>query len=161
MHLRFHAKNPMHNLRQDFLRQASHQKKGWGKFCSKACQSQGMRTGRTFPCSTCEKSTYRTPKDENGSKEWRFFCDKRCFAKWKNKLWAYGEEHFNWKGGESAYRALMLHKNIAPICNKCKIVDIRILIVHHIDHDRKNNSESNLRWLCRNCHYLAHSGKTF
>ncbi|MBI4281264.1 HNH endonuclease [Candidatus Uhrbacteria bacterium] len=32
----------------------------------------------------------------------------------------------------------------------------RVLLVHHIDENRKNNVLSNLVWLCRNCHFLVH-----
>jgi len=32
----------------------------------------------------------------------------------------------------------------------------KVIIVHHIDKNRKNNKLSNLAWLCRNCHFLVH-----
>ncbi|MHA1267983.1 MAG: HNH endonuclease [Candidatus Helarchaeota archaeon] len=40
----------------------------------------------------------------------------------------------------------------------CGIVDDRVLAVHHIDSNRRNNSPGNLTWLRRNCHYLVHFG---
>ncbi|MBL8031006.1 MAG: HNH endonuclease [Candidatus Doudnabacteria bacterium] len=55
----------------------------------------------------------------------------------------------------------MKRHKMEPVCVTCKITDTRVLIVHHLDHDRTNNTISNLRWLCRNCHYLIHEGKTF
>ncbi|MBU4162493.1 HNH endonuclease, partial [Patescibacteria group bacterium] len=40
--------------------------------------------------------------------------------------------------------------------NKCGISDKRVLVVHHIDGNRKSNSIKNLERLCCNCHAIAH-----
>lgn len=50
----------------------------------------------------------------------------------------------------------MKRAGVEAVCDLCRITDERVLIVHHKDQDRKNNSIKNLAWLCRNCHYLAH-----
>jgi len=43
---------------------------------------------------------------------------------------------------------------------KCEICDYKeypeILIVHHVDEDRKNNNYENLQILCPNCHSKIH-----
>ncbi len=80
---------------------------------------------------------------------------------WKNKNIFYGESHGNWNGGESSYREIMFRNNIPLKCSDCGLKEKRVLLVHHKDKNRKNNKIENLRWLCRNCHYLAHNGKTF
>ncbi len=136
--------------------------RGWGIFCSKVCQFKGQHKGKVFKCSYCDKDVYRLPRDIKKTPSGNFFCDKSCFAKFKNKLWSFGEEHFNWRGGESVYRELMLRNDKkAHECERCHIDDLRVLVVHHIDHNRKNNVLSNLKWLCRNCHYIEHNGKTY
>lgn len=67
-----------------------------------------------------------------------------------------GQNHPNWKGGEYAYRNNLIKSKIPKICKLCKIKDYRILAVHHIDRNRKNNKIKNLIWLCHNCHFLVH-----
>ena len=62
----------------------------------------------------------------------------------------------NWVAGEAAYRDLMRRHKIPLKCNNCSISDKRVLIVHHRDGDRKNNSIENLERLCCNCHAIAH-----
>lgn len=79
---------------------------------------------------------------------------------WKNSHELIGENHGNWKGGEGCYRNIMRRADTPPICHDCGNNDRRVLLVHHIDRNRKNNKLSNLRWLCRNCHYIEHKGKT-
>ena len=43
-----------------------------------------------------------------------------------------------------------------PKCQLCDFVDKRLLILHHIDYNIKNNVEENLLLLCPNCHALTH-----
>jgi len=47
------------------------------------------------------------------------------------------------------------------ICVGCGMRDIRILAVHHLDHNRENNDPSNLTWVCFNCHHLIHHDINF
>ncbi|MDO8505345.1 MAG: HNH endonuclease signature motif containing protein [bacterium] len=146
-----------------FYAKPRHIKLGWGKYCSKPCQYKGQHTGKFVDCATCGKKVYRCPKDLKASDSKKYFCNKSCFASWKNKyspLFVPGEAHFNWKHGKSAYRGIMLKSKARQVCNDCGIIDMRVLIVHHIDRNRHNNKIHNLKWLCRNCHYLEHGGKT-
>ena len=147
--------------KKSFYVKPRRQKLGWGKYCSRTCQFIGQHSGAKYPCSTCNTLIYRTPRDVRKSSSGHFFCNRSCFAKYKNSLWALGEEHFNWKNGRGSYRNLMLRSSKEPpVCKNCGIDDARVLVVHHVDHDRQNNDQSNLKWLCRNCHYLTHQGKT-
>jgi 5-methylcytosine-specific restriction endonuclease McrA len=77
-------------------------------------------------------------------------------AVWKNKNLIVGEDHPNWKNGENAYREIMIRSGIPAVCKHCGTKDFRVLLVHHIDEDRKNNHIENLMWLCHNCHFLKH-----
>lgn len=61
-----------------------------------------------------------------------------------------------WKNGQSTYRKVMLRSQTKEKCLFCGEADARVLIVHHIDKNRKNYKVENLAWLCHNCHYLVH-----
>lgn len=140
----------------EFYAKPSHISKGWGKYCSKSCQYSAQKVGRVFECFICKKEVYRNIKDQKKSKTGNFFCSKSCQTKWRNTSLYSGENHKNWKNGESSYRARLLRSSIPQICSKCSTGDSRVLAVHHKDKNRDNNELSNLLWLCHNCHYLVH-----
>lgn len=139
-----------------FYARPGHLKVGWGKFCSRRCQFQGQKNGINVKCATCGELVYRTPKNFKHSKSKAFFCDKSCFATWKNQHLIVGEKHSNWKYGENAYRNIMKRSGAVQVCRMCGIKDFRVLLVHHVDGNRKNNDLKNLIWLCHNCHFLEH-----
>lgn len=141
---------------KSFYAKPRHLKVGWGKFCSQKCQFQNQRNGTNVECAACGKTVYRTPRHFKHSKSKLFFCDKSCLAVWKNKNLIVGEDHPNWKNGENAYREIMIRSGIPAVCRYCGIKDFRVLLVHHIDENRKNNRIENLMWLCHNCHFLKH-----
>ena len=130
-------------------------KLGWGKYCSVKCRALSQQRGKMVVCFTCKKESYKSPKALTGSKSRKWFCSKSCQTLWRNSIFI-GEKHGNWKGGENSYRERLLHTKVEQICLFCKLNDIRILAVHHLDRNRQNNKLENLVWLCLNCHYLAH-----
>jgi hypothetical protein len=130
-------------------------KKGFGKYCSANCQHIGMRTGHEVACFVCGKSTYKKLKALQGSQSGLFFCGKSCQTRWRNQLYI-GEKHSNFTTGLYSYRSVLDRHKVSKICKLCKTADARVLAVHHIDKDRKNNKVSNLAWLCHNCHFLVH-----
>lgn len=139
-----------------FYVKKSHQKLGWGKYCSIECYHSSQKTGKVRKCEICGKKVYRIPSKILQSKSGKFFCSKGCHMHWKNKL-ASRENHWNWKGGSKIYREiLMTVTSNKLVCALCMIEEKRVLVAHHIDHNRKNNEVSNLIWLCMNCHYLVH-----
>jgi len=141
----------------EFYVKPSHQKLGYGKYCSRKCHHQGMRKGKYVRCHVCKKETWKQPKDLIGSKSEYYFCTKSCQTQWRNKYYS-GVLHPNWKSGAGVdYRKLLLETCIKKECQKCKCNDKRVLVVHHIDKDRTNNNTKNLVWLCLNCHYLVHN----
>jgi hypothetical protein len=143
-----------------FYAKPRHLKIGWGKYCSKQCQYEGQKTGDFLPCKICNKLIWRSQKEIRKSPYKNFFCSKSCQAIWRNKTYI-EQNHRGWINGISTYRNIIKRRNIKQICKNCGITDMRVLIVHHIDHNRTNNNIKNLKWLCRNCHYLVHKGKTF
>ncbi len=142
---------------KEFYSKPFHINKGWGKYCSIKCRTKSQFNGKWVECENCGKKVYRTPRDYRKSRNKRFFCSKKCHCSWENKNVRCGVNAPNWIIGESAYRALMRRHKIPVKCRSCGISDKRVLIVHHIDGDRKNNNISNLEWLCCNCHAIVHS----
>ena len=141
---------------KDILIKKCHAIKGWGKYCSKKCQAEAQANGRWLECNNCGKKIYRTPKDFKRSKSKKFFCSVSCHCSWENKNKRCGENAPNWITGQTTYRALLKRYAIPEMCANCGIDDVRVLVVHHRDSNRKNNKHENLEWLCRNCHCLAH-----
>lgn len=131
-------------------------RQGYGKFCSQKCQFESQRNGKLVGCSSCSKMLYRTPRHFKHSKSGHFFCNKVCLAVWKNQNVLSGEQHSRWKHGEHAYRNILKKSDIKRVCVNCGIDNFEVLLVHHLDRNRKNNNISNLRWLCHNCHFLEH-----
>jgi len=130
-------------------------KRGWGKYCSKKCQFQGQKNGEFVKCFSCGKKTWRTPKDFANSKSGKFFCSKRCQTLWRNKVYS-GPNHPLWAGGITIYRKILLENGTKMVCEKCGEEDERLITVHHINGNRRNNDVKNLVWLCLNCHHLVH-----
>lgn len=58
-----------------------------------------------------------------------------------------------WRWGVTGYRRF-----VEPVCNDCGYTDenTSMFDVHHIDHDRSNNSPDNLVSLCPTCHRRRH-----
>lgn len=145
--------------KSEFYVKPSHQKLGYGKYCSRECHHNSMRKGKYVICEICGEDTWKMPGTIKRSKSGKFFCNKHCQAIWRNQIFS-GNKHPNWKGGQNIYRKLLKKSKVKLICSRCKIKDERVLVVHHKDCNRLNNNIANLIWLCRNCHYLEHNGKT-
>ena len=133
---------------------------GHGKYCSMKCKGEDARKGKYVKCYICKKETYKSQKALNGSKSGNFFCSKSCQTTWRNSMIYIGEKHPNWKDGKFvSYRNILIKSTVPRTCMLCKISDKRILAVHHIDCNHKNNTPENLKWLCHNCHSLVHNYK--
>lgn len=130
-------------------------KKGYGKYCSPKCQYEGRKNGKLVPCHICGKEAYKTQKELRVSKSKKYFCTKSCQTRWRNSEFT-GNKHANWKTGAHAYRSVLKRHKVPQICGLCRTRDPRILAVHHIDRNRRNNDLGNLIWLCHNCHFLVH-----
>lgn len=131
-------------------------KRGNGLFCSRSCHFEYSRKGKMVPCGVCGKETYKQRKALKKSKSGKFFCGKSCQTKWRNQQYIQ-EEHPNWKDGTHSYRGVMHRGGVLPVCRLCELSDERVLAVHHLDKNRKNNNLDNLVWLCHNCHHLVHT----
>jgi len=143
-----------------FYAKPFHQRKGWAKYCSRSCQYKAQQKGKLVACEICSNRIWKTPSHFRHSESKKFFCSKSCQTVWRNRVYI-GEKHSRWINGINTYRRIIRRSGLSEQCKQCGIIDTRVLIVHHIDHDRTNNNIKNLMWLCRNCHYLIHEGRTF
>jgi hypothetical protein len=140
---------------RSFYVKPCHLKLGWGKYCSRQCASKSQLKGQHVYCSICKKILYRAPVYLKRSKSGKYFCSKSCQTLWRNSYFV-GEMHPNWHDGQGSYREILKRSGKKAVCVSCKTKDERVLSVHHIDHNRHNNYESNLVWVCFNCHFLIH-----
>ena len=63
-------------------------------------------------------------------------------------------KNHQWKGGTGTFRQLA-RETQEEICHWCK--SDKNLLVHHIDHDRKNNRHDNLIIICKKCRQKHHA----
>ena len=140
----------------EFYAKPSWLRRGVGKYCSAKCQHEGQKKGKVVNCFICNKEVYKSLKNLKVSKSKKYFCTKSCQTIWRNTIVFVGSRHSNWKGGENTYRRLILRSGVSQLCRLCKTNDKRVLAVHHVDKNRKNNNLDNLIWLCHNCHFLIH-----
>lgn len=144
---------------KEFYAKPSSLKKGWAKYCSKKCQFEGQKTGKTLECFICQREIYRSQQELKKSNSGKYFCSKSCQTIWRNTQVFIGSKHSQWQGGRSEYKNILLKSGADQLCRRCKIKDKRVLAVHHLDRNKSNNSLSNLVWLCHNCHFLLHHNK--
>lgn len=73
-----------------------------------------------------------------------------------------GDKHPQWKNGERAFQQRMspAYRKKIRYCERCNIdllnAGTGFWCVHHKDHDRTNNVESNFELLCKRCHQIEH-----
>ena len=140
---------------KEFKKKDSQIKLGLRNFCSKSCCQQGNKRGEIVECFTCKTSIYKSLKDINRSKSKNYFCSQICSNVWVGKEHR-ASNHSNWTTGESSYKISMKREGFLQKCFLCGEQDSRVLAVHHIDENRKNNNLKNLIGLCHNCHFLIH-----
>ena len=142
--------------RKVFYVKPSHQKLGFGKYCSIECRSESQKRGSKVNCYICSKEVWKSPKELERSKSGLYFCSKLCQTKWRNSFFS-GENHSNWNCGKTIYRKMLIDSGKEMRCRVCEIDDKRVLTAHHKDLNRNNNQLDNLEWLCLNCHHIEHA----
>ncbi|MDD5463554.1 MAG: HNH endonuclease [Candidatus Moranbacteria bacterium] len=143
---------------KEFYAKPSALQNGLGKYCSKICMRKGLQKGEVRKCFICDVEVYKSRKALLGSKSEKFFCGKSCQTVWRNSIVNIGSNHPNWKGGRHvSYRNVLNKNNVPKVCVFCGNTDGRVLAVHHIDNNHRNNALENLSWLCYNCHILVHN----
>ncbi len=131
--------------------------KGKGNYCCKDCANEAQRekiSNRvTLICSNCGVHFDRVKSKLYNSKSGLYFCSRQCKdigQRIDSGLYDVHPSHYG--NGERNYRkiAFRVYKKICACCGYKE--DVRILEVHHIDGNRKNNDICNLIIMCPNCH---------
>ncbi len=147
---------------KEFLVETKELNRGYGLFCSKLCfynyrkSIPKLAPKHNCQCAYCNKSFYRTRSGQKNSRSGLQFCSRQCkdLAQRIGGIQAIQPNHYG--NGEYSYRQLALD-HLPHKCANCNYdKHIQVLVVHHIDGDRTNNNLSNLKILCRNCHYEVH-----
>ena len=103
------------------------------------------------------------------------FCSGTCSTKHRNKKHGnpmenpetvkkskrnnppkFGSDNPNWKGGISHMNSHKYRKSFCELCGTTKKTPKRNFCVHHLDKNRKNNIEENLKTVCYSCHKKIH-----
>jgi 5-methylcytosine-specific restriction endonuclease McrA len=124
-------------------------------YCSKTCSDARKGSSVTCNCATCGKEIKKQKSIIKRSKSTKVFCSRSCAVSYNNKLKT-GEKHPNYVNGDGSYRRLAFN-SLSNKCSDCGNEDERVLEVHHIDENRKNNNIENLVILCANCHKIRHN----
>lgn len=118
------------------------------KFCSPECgfKYNGKRGSVVLSCQVCGKEFRRNPGNVRGIAT----CSNRCMGIAKRKDWPSS-------GKFAAVRKWFSRHGRMSECVKCGYKDVPgILVLHHKNRDRTDNTRENLEVLCPNCHALEH-----
>jgi len=111
---------------------------------AKVNRKYGPVKDHTKICGCCNKEFVWTGRQNTKQFETARFCSRSC-ANNRSSWWKDNATHY-------ATIAKQHHEHKCIICGFDKIVAI-----HHIDENRKNNKPSNLIPLCPNHHEMVHS----
>lgn len=131
------------------------------KNCS-VCNTQYTPTGRCSKyCSdSCRKSVLKEKQKEYGA---RYNLKRgRAVGVGSGGLTKSGKDNFNYKNGIGIFsRVRHKIKEDRRYCQRCSKDLLNSTrgqwCVHHIDHNRENNDESNFELLCKRCHQVEHN----
>jgi hypothetical protein len=117
------------------------------KYCSRACYYRAMqRVGSIeLQCVVCGKSFQRPPSRAIYANP---VCDKNCRGLlMRTSAPSSAAQARKWLERRGSFKA----------CSRCGYdAHPEILVVHHRDYDRRNNSANNFEVLCPNCHAIEH-----
>lgn len=135
--------------------------RGNGLFCSMSCAGKfnmpkSIKEGN-LECAYCKERFYRQPSKMVNSKSKLYFCCRhhKDLAQRIGGIKEIHPTHYG-KDNSNAYRrkALRFYRKECYICGFNLFPEI--IIIHHIDLDRRNPSIENLIPLCPNCHAVIH-----
>ena len=123
------------------------------RFCSIHCSKSNKIP---IKCNTCKKTYFQIPSEIVNKK--RHFCSMKC----RNILYKYSGNP-NWKDGKSILPYKTIRINGKQIRRHRYIMEKKIgrklkhfEVVHHINHNPKDDRISNLKIMTRNSHMLLH-----
>jgi len=135
-------------------------------YCSVQCSNRARNVKPLIKveCGWCGNSVVRRPSKLKQSRSGLFFCNRQCKeraqADLNNPKFDVIRPHHYGKGnGKNDYRKRAF-EFYPPHCHVCGYAKLSVLVIHHIDQNRENNSLENLIPVCRNCHKEIHLGIT-
>lgn len=123
-------------------------KRGRGKFCSRECANKNRQNGLTVNCSFCGVDFYRRFGEQKRAVNQ--FCSKECYS--NNRILNSKKTTYPKTGSKHT------HIIVAEKALNRSLIEGEV--IHHIDHNRKNNSIENLAVLpSQKIHARVHFGK--
>jgi len=121
------------------------------RYCSRKCASLASRTRSeiVLTCSQCQNSFTRVKK--TSSIHGKYFCTRKCKDIAQSLDGNCPEIRPAHYGSSLSYSRFKKDQ-----CEGCSETRAYLLMVHHIDSDRSNNTEENLETVCANCHVIRH-----
>lgn len=134
-------------------------KKNTSRYCSEKCSNkgqykskiarhpEGLQGSLNMDCHVCGKALRRRPEI---SKSGIYTCSYKCMG--------ISRLTDTTKGNHPSYvKRWFARKGKMSECEECGYNQIPgILVLHHRDRDRSNNTTGNLQVLCPNCHAIEH-----
>lgn len=117
-------------------------------YCSAACFGKSCRKEK--PCPACGRTILASEK--------RRSCSRACANRLRTGI-KYGTGARKDIVSTVRYLKARLIELRGPACERCGYCRVQILVVHHVDRDRKNNKMENLELICPNCHAEEHYGE--
>lgn len=126
-------------------------------FCSYSCRGKYFRVRTPCLCKVCGKGFERTPGEikAGGGKFCSWACHKKYYSGEKSFFWAGGKWKNPYVKGWNEKLREKIRKRDGYKCSLCGVPQqecLDKLTIHHINYDKKDNSELNLVALCRRCH---------
>lgn len=131
---------------------------GKQRYCKPKCASLARRNRIKLSCYNCSKIFERTKQKIDVTKNNVHFCSRTCkdYAQSLDggckEIQAphYGSVDSNW------ICRIVIDRLDNPKCVQCYENKRYLLVVHHIDGNRNNNSLNNLEIVCGSCHMKRH-----
>lgn len=155
------------NCNKEFYTEQRYIDRGHGKYCSQKCSSTYYQNSlpKNQPncvCAVCSIPFYRSDFRKTKSKSGIYFCNRKCKDLGQTLNFGIKEimpKHFGTakKDASGHYRRVAFNAHDKTKCNLCGYSSHpEILVVHHKDKNRMNDSVDNLQVLCPNCHEIVH-----
>lgn len=140
-------------------------KPGKARFCTVSCSSKRQRSWTKTPnvsCAYCHKQFYKNLTKRKASKSGLYFCcrehrDLALRIGTPQTVAAIQPHKYRNKTQPTIHYRDFAFRHYGKRCGRCHFDSVpEILVIHHKDRNRQNNTLDNLEVLCPNCHAIEH-----